>query len=287
MKLITREEIPRWYSLSWEPNTILLRVDRVVLASVGPFTPDTPVVRALLDTFGFVNFTGESEGWFGFGKALEVREENGEVCFLARIPQIRVRTDKPCTDCKGSGWDKFRQGERCFSCEGNGQNYEFRWEGADAIAASLNVLFTLLEFPERETTREQPQLFIVRLVAGREAYGLGGSFGIPLRRWLSAYRPGTSLVEMTNVMINTYAHMFGISRVGQSSFRASVDSSFGWLNVDCPGQGCGFYPHHNFESRLDKGYEFSSHNVDDPGQQLTLLAGLAALHDLVDRELFG
>ncbi len=83
-----------------------------------------------------------------------------------------------------------------------------------------------------------------------------------------------------------YGWMFGerYLRIQETSFRAQVDGEKGWLNVQCPGSGCGLCPSHHGIER-GRGYEFDSHNVDSPIQQLTLLAGLAALHDRARREI--
>ena len=47
---------------------------------------------------------------------------------------------------------------------------------------------------------------------------------------------------------------------------------------------CGLNPSHDHMD-IGQGYEFSCHNTDTPAQQLTLLAGLAALHDLVRKDM--
>ena len=74
----------------------------------------------------------------------------------------------------------------------------------------------------------------------------------------------------------------------QHDFRAGVFSEFGWLNTDCPGNACGLNPSLDAEYDMKKpchGYKFSCHNVDTAAQQLTLLAGVAALHDKARQEI--
>ena len=54
---------------------------------------------------------------------------------------------------------------------------------------------------------------------------------------------------------------------------------------DCPGNACGIHPT-EVDLRYDLGgYEFSCHNVDSPAQQMALIVGLAALHDMARKEM--
>jgi len=113
---------------------------------------------------------------------------------------------------------------------------------------------------------------------------LSGLYSIPLVKWMSE-KVGRNIPEMVGAMSTAYEHMLGPGSAKYGPFRASVDYEGGWLNVYCPGDACGLNPDSNGLEGDGRGYEFSCHNVDSPAQQLTLLAGLAALHDRVDREL--
>lgn len=55
----------------------------------------------------------------------------------------------------------------------------------------------------------------------------------------------------------------------------------GRFSVSCPGDACGLYSDEYSSHDGRMGHRFTCHNVDNPGQQLTLLAGLAALSDFV------
>ena len=96
------------------------------------------------------------------------------------------------------------------------------------------------------------------------------------------------MVEMIEAMIKTWQKMFPTKKVDKYdrySFRASVDYENGWLNVSCPGDACGLNPANSCGGEDGRGYEFSCHNVDSPMQQLTLIAGLAALCDKAKKEI--
>lgn len=90
---------------------------------------------------------------------------------------------------------------------------------------------------------------------------------------------------MIQAMKTAYKRMFGPDHIDEYSFHAYVAYKGGWLNVGCPGNACGLNPTSQGVTEKGKGYEFACHNVDTPAQQITLLAGLAALHDKARKEM--
>ena len=124
-----------------------------------------------------------------------------------------------------------------------------------------------------------------RTVTIKDMHGgsLSGQYSVFLGRYLNDLPVGTSIEEMVLAMKRAYKIMDqGLGPLPR--FSASIDGDNGWLNVDCPGDACGLHPSHGSVEE-SQGYEFSCHNVDTPQQQLTLLAGLAALHDKARREI--
>ncbi len=84
-------------------------------------------------------------------------------------------------------------------------------------------------------------------------------------------------------MQTTWAHMFGHGETyALNKMQAFVFDAYGSLMIETPGNACGINADWDCES--GKGYEFSSHNVGSPAQQLSLLVGLATLHDLVRQD---
>ena len=290
MDVLIRDRLPRWYGLSWREAdpAILLSIHRDFLADFPEIRPDAPEVLARVQEFGFSSFEGNFKGGFGFDQCLTRQEGGGEfVEFIAALPVIRRETGRKCAECDGSGRDEERGGE-CLYCEGSGTEHEYVWKNAFAISASLNLFCQLAYFPEKRTSAMAPQLLTVQLHTAQGMHGgeLNGMYGIPLAEWLRSQPLHTGIPEMVRAMKAAYGHMLGASRVSEYneySFRAAIDHQNGWLNVDCPGNRCGLHPVRSPEP--GRGYEFSSHNVDTPAQQLTLLAGLAALCDRVRKDL--
>ncbi len=59
-------------------------------------------------------------------------------------------------------------------------------------------------------------------------------------------------------------------------YKITGDVRDGFLVLNCPGNACGIHSSdHSYTGR--RGREFSSHNVDNPAQSLTLLAGIASM----------
>ena len=165
---------------------------------------------------------------------------------------------------------------------------EFDFVPSFTISASLAILFDLLQFPEYTTSSPVPQLAVLQSGVnsnGMHGAPLGGEFSIPVRKWLASLGEHTSISEMTESMRTAYRKMFPFRfrYYHEHDFHASVDYHNGWLNISCPGNACGLNPTRIEDG--DKGYKFSCHNLDTPMQQITLLAGLAALHDRARREI--
>lgn len=93
----------------------------------------------------------------------------------------------------------------------------------------------------------------------------------------------------------------GVGRIMRSAYNAMVfaeakERSLSCFSIDllpsgvlflnCPGNACGLGRPADGELYPGRGYELRSHNVDFLFQQLTLLMGLAAIHDLARADLW-
>ncbi len=292
MKMLHRENIPCWYELSWRSSwrwpAIILRLHKDFLRDLPPMTTETPIVAHYLEAYKEFPFQGSFDRDFGFNGALRFKGYSGGfVVFHGLLPAIKEWSDEPCLHCDGSGWEPSGS-KRCYSCEGKGKDYTYNWDLLLPLSASLAFITQLLAYPEKETSSGLSQLLEVQVLTNRrsegEIYAVGGTYSVPLVRWMSSLGVHVKMSEMVEAMMIAYARMAGKGHLSVHRFRASIDSKGGWLNTDCPGDGCGLHPS---DGSLEEGmgYEFSCHNVDSPVQQLTLLAGLAALHDRARREI--
>lgn len=252
-----------------------------------PVQINAPIVESLRQEFKFSSFDGGFDKGFGFeGVVKRHRDRNGFAEFHVLIPRVKVKTDKKCDNCKGTGRDRNTARGECLYCDGYGIKHDYKWHEVRAISASLTVLFSLIDYTDIETRSKSRQLLTVHTITDRGQHGgsLGGMYSVEFVDWLSHFKPNTKLEEMGKAMKLAYGRMLGRRYLDGYRFSASVDYENGWLNVSCPGDACGLNPSDGY-LRPGSGYEFSCHNTDSPAQQLTLLAGLAALHDKARKEM--
>jgi len=292
-KTITLDYIPCWYELSWQEKepAIILRIHKeFIIEAEKLIKPNSPIPIAIdfKNEFGFKEFCHDLRGNFGFDNSFEPNGEKGDfVELLAKIPKIEKESGKKCQMCKGTKKDP-NLGDECLYCKGSGKDFIRDWQPAFALSASFTIFSVLAMYPETETSSKIPQLLTVETMTREGMHGgsLHGEYGIHLVQWLSSFKQYTAIPEMVKAMQDAYFQMFKYSEFLSRDFRASIDNENGWLNVDCPGNACGLHPSDSsYGMRKNSGYKFSCHNTDTPAQQITLLAGLAALHDRARKEI--
>jgi hypothetical protein len=282
-----RDIIPCWYELGWKEDVpaLVLRVHKDFIANPPvEVKTDSPAVVYYQERLGFSSFVADFTKNFGFDDALiNQGEKNDFVEFLIALPQTKWKTDQPCEECTGSGVDQFRDGEKCYWCKGDGKKREISYSAVEAISASLNIAFTTLSLYEEEVSSRLPQLMTIMLATERGMNGasLGGNFTPSFSYWLKASEEDQRVCLLViEAMKKAYDRMWGIEGYDSYDFRADLKSG-GGLCTSCPGDACGIHPSSwSSVGQDDTGYEFSCHNTDTFLQQITLLSGLACLHDL-------
>lgn len=295
---IDRENMPCLYELLWDGKTpaIVIKMHRDFVESCS-VQSESQIIRYFIRGFGFSVFDCFRENLFGEqlfgfdGAFQKIGEENDFVIFEARIPRVKKQLNEACRECNGTKQDRNLEGEKCLYCEGTGRESVMDWKPAYAISASFTVFFELASLrycKKSKTSCTFPQLIIVETITEKKQHGgsLYGTYSIPLTRFLSSFRPDSEMVEMTEAMVEAWKKMFGeTDEYDKYSFWAKVAYKNGWLNVSCPGDACGLHPGDSSGPEPGRGYKFSCHNVDSPMQQMSLLAGLAALCDKARKEI--
>jgi hypothetical protein len=296
---IDGEDMPCLYELSWDEHipAIVIKMHRDFVESCFVSAEAPPIICHFMGNFGFFafdcfrpNLFGEQ--LFGFDGAFQkVKEEKDFMIFEARIPQVEKQLNEACHECNGTKQDRNLEGKKCLYCKGTGREMVMDWKPAYAISATFTIFSSLASFmhcKKHKTSCAFPQLLTVETITEKEQHGgsLYGVYSIPLARFLSSFEPNTEIIEITRAMIKAWDKMFGkTDKYERLSFWAKVANKNGWLNVSCPGDACGLHPEGSWEPRLGEGYKFSCHNVDSPMQQISLLAGLAALCDKARKEI--
>ncbi|MBU6431662.1 MAG: hypothetical protein KGJ58_01880 [Patescibacteria group bacterium] len=288
---LIEENIPCWYELSYnnmglDDNGILkLRIHEEFIAKKGNIPPNDPIVTDFIETFKFKTFEGDfSKQDLGFSKLLKNTRQFGFYELEAKLPLVVVEEEKDCPYCDGTGQDKNLE-RKCLFCWGSGKPHVYQWQDVIAISASLSVLFRFIFWAENfMSSLVKKQLLTVQTVTRFDSQGHGGSMsGVFSPVFASFLRTDLfrkpAEVRAKATMINAWSKMNNPNKFFDD-FDFRVNLQGGRLIMDCPGDACGIHPEVWDELAPDRGYKFSCHNVDNAIQQLTLLAGLAALHDM-------
>lgn len=167
-----------------------------------------------------------------------------------------------------------------------------------ALAFTLHLLLHALDcLPHNELGEggNKRQLMTIHTRVDNHAtagYGhmMGGHIYPDMRRWLARLGSAGDTDPLKTVRL-------AMSSVAQSldpehtelfadNCRANVNSE-GRFILECAGNACdvAIYPDLDRGPNSDEPSQFACHNLDWARQQLTLLAGLAALHDMAANEL--
>lgn len=287
MRFMEQDRMSRKYHLLWNENqrAIIVQVHAECVQSGESLFVRSPLVRAFSEMHGadglFDSFRGDLKGGdFGFNGSMRKIGENGDyVEFSVPIPQVKKETNIVCEECGGSG--KRDRSDPCFHCEGRGKKHLYDWRTAYLTASSLAVLFDGLELCE-ETQSEDCQHVIIHMMAeyGQHGSSLGGCFGIDCCEFL---RRGSTAKDITlGNVVEAMRTAYGQLMICRDYDRFRVNAERGYLTMDCPGDACGIHLSHHDRS-VGYGCEFSCHNVDNPAQSLTLIAGIASLVGQADR----
>lgn len=280
---IKKEDVSCWYELSWDDKgSIVLRVNKDFVKNAGNISKNAPIVMGLKE--GFSAFEGGFEGKnFGFDKSFVNKGLNKDFFEMeAELPVLRKKSKEPCLFCKGTGKADFLDGI-CICCNGEGRSYLYEWGKAFAISASFTVFFLFSFNPEIQTSSNLKQLMAVQTITESNIHGgsIWGDFSSLLINWLKTIKETQNFLTLIRkASMGAYVKMDGrkLDIFHDYDFRVALKD--GRLIMDCPGDACGINPNEEYwDGKGDGGYRFNCHNVDNPMQQLTLLAGLAALHD--------
>ena len=279
---IITEDVPCWYELSWQekPAALIIRLHRDIMAQTKWPTIESPVVLSYQSAYAFGRFEPDVTKGFGFdGAFVTVPSKDTEWITLRGCVPTMVTGKKTCADCRGTGVHRLLKWT-CIRCDGTGQERVMSWQALDAFSASCVVLFgcPLLLF-RGQSSAPKPQLLTIRCIlqSGMHGASMGGYMSTALIQWCKTLENG-ALGQPTRAMQVASRRLF--ERVGKPELQEIVFSVHnGTIRAACLGNATEIHPEWPKE-QVHEGYAFTSHNVDNAWQQVTFLAGLAALHDL-------
>jgi hypothetical protein len=170
-----------------------------------------------------------------------------------------------------------------FSAERESSNSV--WDRLFSISATLELLFKiLLIFEENISDYYSPQLLVVSGMSF-ERNLFGGSLLVILSKdaceflaeEIKIHGETIRYFPIIDAMQKAFSYIEG-KEPSFMDFRAMLRPPK-WLHLSVPGNACGLDPGNYYDEESFRGYEMLPHNVDNPLQQIYLLAGVFSLYD--------
>ena len=251
MKTLTQENIPCWYELSFltEEKAIILRIYQSYISGLKRLSciiDELPLFK-LFNTKEKFSYDFSKD--FGFGVILKFKRKTELFSeFAIEIPKIAKNPEL------------IHLAVLTFSATFNLLN--FQPEYSDVKVFQLMEVDTFVED---------------KIFNGR---AMSGSFSPVFVKWLVGFEIGHNFSKVVDAMILVYDLFWKTDNYERHQFKAKIGGlRKGYLILGCPGTNCcQINPCGSWEA--DEGYNLGYHNIDYSHHQLTLLAGLAALHDM-------
>lgn len=223
--------------------------------------PDLPLIGMLQnEKLKLPVFIPPGTKEWGFGEVLQIEEssETNEASWICLLPQI--------------GWSK---------------EYDYN---PFAVTTTLATLFRTLNFlslSEENAPKEniKKQLVSIEMGVGIEMgrNSLHVTLGKDILPWLLSFKKETFHEGIQEIMSTAYRHIDSADPSKKGNVTSVWIQPPTWISLSCPGNSTGLDPE-NLRNPQE-GYELSEHNLDSPQQQLTLLMGVAAMHQEADKFL--
>ena len=297
MESILFNKVPRWYELGWDQKkkAIILRVHKEYIDSLlsgikantfawEKFWP----IKTLSTTFCLKEFSDDLDKNFGFYSMFKNKGEQGEyVVQEVAIPVIVTLGKKKCNSCGGTGKDEAFEADKCKWCNGTGREEIWDRKMARAISANFTMMFLLLDFLEIKTSSNKFQLMTLTTNTIKDdCYGspIGGAISSQLKEWLAkSYKE--EFPEVIKAAMTVEQKMLGKRHTSKDYYYNFRVIENGKIDLVVPGDACDLYVDGFVRTEPGLGYELSCHNTDTPYQQMSLLAGMAALHQKAQKEI--
>lgn len=262
-----QENIPAWYKLGWDtqlPGFIFSIRKNVIPEMCRILVPSAPIIMVLQadEKLALDLYIPPTQDNWGFGGILELRGDDQDfISWQVKIPVIRSKSE--------SGKDSYCQ------------------QIAFDIATSMNVLSMFLSCDIGIADQEggEPQLLTYGLrteITSFYGFSIWATFSKAMVDWLRTFGEEHQIDEINQIMLQAELTMYpNLDDDRLSTYGCDFSALYRppcWINLSVPGNACGLDPNDYYDK--DGGYRLSPHNTDAPVQQLTLLAGLAALCDM-------
>lgn len=282
-KHILSDDMPCWYEIGWQATpkpAILIRVREELFTS----EVNLKHLPRMMDEAAKelkTTFVCDLEKAVGYDKfrIKRVGSTDGFARFEFRIPDLRT-DPQLCFSCGGTGKDAIFTGETCRTCHGRKRRRGLSWSQGKLAIRTLNSFLSSLYLCDCSIGSSSIQLLTLDLYYRDDINVHQCPLSVEASKyfikWLRTLPEGplTSCMEAMRIAHET---MIGKSMSSPREFRARV--SDGRFNMSVPGN-CACFGTEPERFDPEYGARYGSHNVDAPWQQLSLVAGISALHDM-------
>jgi hypothetical protein len=263
--MIRLEPVPRHYQMAWNATTHSIEVWlRTELLPELQRASKSRMIDYYRQKLKLGQATGSDQA-FGFEECPMTRIQ-GNKELLGFAYQLPPRLSRPRTL--------------------HGSRYDFRRMTVGSI--NLSLMMDILHYGETKVDSKKQQVMIAHLVADPErslhGYSLSVEFSKDASLWIQRHAH-EHMEHVSQSMCQAYTRVFG---KGEKlyNFRAfgSVNKPF-HLSVpgDCSCLGVDGMDHDDPQNGM--GFQYNGHNIDSPGQQLSLLAGMATMSEIITAAL--
>jgi hypothetical protein len=281
---IIKRDIPCGYELLYGEEGFRFRIHKKIIKDIEQkYNLDKLwIVDALKKEFRIEKFSTDFSKDIGFNDAFQNQGEKDNFQeFLIKLPI--VRKEGKCFYCGGTGKERIFK-EQCSNCNGTGIGDFYEWGQAKAIVASFSFFNRFLEFSKIETDCSFPQLMTVGVtIKGENLQGsIYGAISSYLSKHLNTLGACVELPTVKREMIKAYGTMWKLKWVEECDFNAYLSN--GRLTLSCSSMdSCQLYS--TQDEKGIGGYEYETHNVDNPLMLMTLLVGLGKFYSLFKKKI--
>jgi hypothetical protein len=294
-KLLTQEDVPRWYHLFWhrKKEGLFIRIHRFFLENC-EYKDFEPYFREFVEKPGYLPLFDKCESrlakpFFGINDSISLCEDDGEwMTYQIKIPSTLYVSNFVCQDCEGTGKMQPEEffNDSCRSCGGERTARYLDYIQIDETCFSLSMLFKALSFSygDAEIPTDCKQLFTLTSLtkADRGGHSVGGYASPEFMRFLESFSTSYDNVAYFESAVEVMKKAKTRMRNKDRTDRFACYTRGGQITLDCPGNACYLATEGGRRVGDEIGGEITCHNLDSAPQQLMLLCGLAEAVSLYD-----
>lgn len=251
------------YELELRDGALILNICPQIMADLTSFTESNPYVKSFITNLGLSKF---------------IRFQSDECGFDESVSQV-------CQD--PFGWSSLR-----FNLPRIDHGDAEGWKKAYAISATLSLIFAVVnvfDYDQPISHASKHQLLAIwplNAMNGQHGSAFNAHVSPQMCRWLAAkISPKNTVTDLPCALVamkDAYRRMWPTVHSSVfSEFRAYIKPPY-LIRLNCPGNASGLGVSY-FEPD-EGGYSLDCGNIDNPMQQITLLVGLAKIHDMARKD---